>query len=188
MPRIPNGLVPTVSQGYSYQGPAGAMRTDVGGGFARYALDYDRGTQRFDVTFIFNPLEYQVWTYFFYNTIKKGTIAFDMPLDSGMGTADHQVNIVPDTYSVTHADVNLIISSFTVEAESQAYANPDAGASLIDMYNEYGAGIYALLAALEKFATVDSNALDFAAPEPVQYDMTLPLDFANDYYGTQSYE
>lgn len=188
MPRLPNGFIPTVSQGYSYQGPNGVMESEVGGGMPRYALDYDRGVQQFDVTFVLNPLEHQVFTHFYHNTIKKGAIGFDMPLNSGTGVVDHSVNIVPGTYSVTFADVNVIVVSFSVKAESQAYANPEAGAALIDIYNEYGHGTHALLAALEKFATVDSNVLDFGPPEPVEYPMTLLLDFANDFYGTQSYE
>lgn len=160
MPRIPDDLEP-ISSGYAYQGPDGAVRSEVSGGMARYALDFDRGVQQFNVTLIMDALQHQVWSYFYHNTIKKGAISFDMPLDSGMGLSDHRVNIFPGSYSVASNGAGIWSVRFVVEAESQAYANPDAGAALIDIYNEYGSGTNALLAALEQFATVDSNVLDF---------------------------
>ena len=160
VPRIPAGLKPIVA-GYSYAGPGGAMNTQVAGGTARYALEYDRGVQRFSVALILtSKTQAAVWTAFFLQVIKKGTIAFTMPLDSGFGLADHEVNIVPETYQVS--DVNGFTTSvaFTVEAESQAYRfNETSAQALIDLYGLYGDEMSQLLARLARFANVDTNIL-----------------------------
>ena len=57
MPTLPNGFIPTVAA-YSHDGPGGVMRTEVSGGTARYALDYDRGLQKFNVTLILDKLQF----------------------------------------------------------------------------------------------------------------------------------
>ena len=48
MPTLPSALKPVVD-GYSMDDPGGVMRTEVTGGFSRYALDFDRikGSNRF---------------------------------------------------------------------------------------------------------------------------------------------
>jgi len=94
MPSIPNGLKPVVS-GYQFDEPGGVTRTEVGGGAPRYAMDWDRGTQRFQVTLILDALQFSIWTAFYHWQIGKGSIAFTMPLDSGFGVSPHAVNIMP---------------------------------------------------------------------------------------------
>ncbi len=160
-PRIPNGIEPIVA-GYSFGGPGGAMSTAVAGGMSRYALDYDRGTQRVNVALLCIGLQFQVWSVFFHQVIKKGTIAFTMPLETGLGKLDHLVNIVPETYQVS--DVNSFTTSvvFTVETESSVYALDDAGAAaFIDLFNAYGSDMQALLARLAQFANVDTLVLSY---------------------------
>lgn len=138
------------------------MRTEVAGGGARYAMNYDRGTQRFNITLLLDKLKFSVWVAFFHHIIKKGAITFDMPLDSGFGTEAHAVNIVPDSYSATRTSGTVMLVSFVVEAESKAYDMSAADAvALVDVYNAAGAGSNDLLESIEQFSTVDSNALDF---------------------------
>lgn len=161
MPTMPNGLKPVV-EGYSIDDPGGVMRTDVAGGAPRYALDWDRGTQRYSVTLILDALQFSVWTVFYHHSIKKGSIAFGMQLDSGFGAAMHQVNIMPGSYSATRTSGIMTVVSFIAEAESQVHELSAAdAASVIDIYNTAGAGTNALLDRIAQFANGDTNALDF---------------------------
>lgn len=158
---IPKGMVPVVSA-YSNSGPGGVIRTEVAGGASRFGLAWDRGTQQFQVTLILNALKYSAWTMFYHHIIKKGAISFEMTLDSGMGCMPHLVNIVPGTYMATRTGGTLTAVSFAVEAEAAAYAyTGDDAQSVIDMYDTYGAGVFAFLDRLAKFANVDTNVLDF---------------------------
>lgn len=160
-PRMPAGFVPVVSQ-YSHGGPGGVMRTEVAGGSPRYGLDYDRGTQQFNVTLILDSLRFSVWSAFFHQVIKKGAITFDMELDSGFGCALHACNIVPGSYQATRTAGILVAVSFVVEAESKAYdMTPDEAQSLVDLYGIYGKSLPSFLDRLSRFATHDSNILDF---------------------------
>ena len=161
MPTLPAGLTPTVAA-YSHGAPGGVMRTEVSGGAARYALDYGRGTQQFNVTLILDKLKFSVWTAFFHHIILKGALTFDMPLDSGFGTEAHAVNIVPGTYSASRTGGTAMVVAFVVEAESKVYdmTAVDA-AALIDFYSTYGDDSNKLLDRLAQFANVDTNVLDF---------------------------
>ena len=159
MPTLPAGLKPVVAN-YSFDEPGGVMRTDVAGGAARYALDWDRGPQRFQVTLLLEALQFSVWSAFYHHVIKKGAIAFDMRLDSGFGVSPHSVNIMPGSYSAARTGGIMTVVSFVAEAESQAYAMTGAEALiLLDLYSTYGAETDALLARLAKFATIDVNVL-----------------------------
>jgi hypothetical protein len=161
MPKLPAGLTPTVAA-YSHGGPGGVMRTEVSGGAARYALDYGRGPQQFNVTLILDKLKFSVWTAFFHHIILKGALTFDMPLDSGFGTEAHAVNIVPGTYSASRTGGTAMVVAFVVEAESKVYdmTAVDA-AALIDVYSTYGDDSNRLLDRLAQFANFDTNVLDF---------------------------
>lgn len=128
MPTIPAGFSPVVS-GYSHGGPRGVVRTEVAGGAARYALDWDRGTQHFQVKLHLDKVQYAVWVAFYEYTIQKGAIAFDMPLDSGFGLAPHSVHIMPGSYSLSHTAGTLVTVDFAVEALSGAYALTDEAVS-----------------------------------------------------------
>lgn len=159
MPTLPNGFKPTVAA-YSHGGPGGVMRTEVAGGAARYGLDYDRGLSQFSVTLILDKLEFSVWTAFYHQVIKKGSIAFDMPLDSGFGTEQHTCNIVPDSYQASRTGGIAMVVNFVVEAESQAYELSSAESlEFIDIYNFYGSETDELLARIARFATLESNVL-----------------------------
>jgi hypothetical protein len=161
MATIPNGLKPVVS-GYEIDEPGGVMRTEVAGGAARYALDWDRGPQRFQCTLILEALQFSVWSAFYHHVIKKGALAFDMQLDSGFGPSPHSVNIMPGSYSAARTGGIMWAVSFVVEAESQVYAMTAAdAAALIDFYNVNGAYSDALLARIARFANYDSNVLNF---------------------------
>lgn len=125
MPTMPTGLVPTVAA-YSHDGPGGVLRAEIAGGPARYTLDYDRGTQRFSVTLVLDASQLVLWVLFYTRTIKKGAVRFGMRLDTGLGTAEHQVNIVSGSYSTTRTGGIATLVSFVVETESAVYALSDA--------------------------------------------------------------
>lgn len=159
-PVMPNGFTPTVAA-YSMDDPGGVLRTEVAGGASRYGLDWDRGLQRFQVTLILDALQFSVWTAFYHHVIKKGAITFDMRLDSGFGTEQHPVNIMPGSYSAARTGGIATVVSFVVEAESKVYEMTAAdGAALVDLYNAYGAGAQGLLQRLARFAMVDTNVLE----------------------------
>jgi hypothetical protein len=159
MPTLPNGFKPTVAA-YSHDGPGGVLRTEVAGGAARYALEYDRGLQKFNVTLILNKTQFSVWVAFFIHIIKKGAITFNMPLDSGFGTELHACNIMPGSYSASRTGGIAMAVSFVVEAENKAYDMSAADAqALIDVYNASGSDAGALLARIARFATVDTLVL-----------------------------
>jgi len=138
MPAMPAGLKPVV-EGYQFDDPGGVLRTEVAGGASRYALDWDRGTQRFSVTLILDALKFSVWTAFYFHVIKKGAAAFDMQLDSGFGASIHSVHMVPGSYSAKRAGGILWSVTFVVEAETQAYDLSDGDATdLASLFNTYG--------------------------------------------------
>lgn len=161
MPTLPNGLKPVV-EGYQLDEPGGVMRTEVAGGAARYGLDWDRGVQRFQITLILDALQFSVWTAFYHWQIAKGSISFDMPLDSGFGVAQHAVNIMPGSYSAARTSGIMTVVSFVAEAENQVYALGAAGGlAVVDIYNTYGYYGSATFDRLAQFANVDSNVLAF---------------------------
>jgi hypothetical protein len=159
MPTMPNGIKPVVA-GYQFDEPGGVQRTDVAGGMPRYALDWDRGTQRFQVTLILDAQQFSVWEAFYHWTTRKGSITFDMPLDSGFGVSLHPVNIVPGSYSAARTGGIMWVVNFVAETENQVYAMSAADAdAMIDFYNLFGVYSDALLARIARFATVDTLVL-----------------------------
>ena len=158
-PVMPRGMRP-VTEGYSMSAPGGVARTEVAGGLARYGLAWDRGVQPFRVTMILDDTQFSVWVAFFLHVIKKGSIAFEMPLDSGFGAAPHLCNILPDSYNANRTAGGNYSVSFVVEAESAAYQMTSADAlTLIAFYNEYGRDSAAMLSRLNQFANLDTMVL-----------------------------
>lgn len=161
MPTLPPGLSPTVAA-YSFSGPGGVLRTEVPGGAARYGLEYGRGTQQFNVTLVLNQLKFSIWTVFYHHIILKGSVTFDMPLDSGFGTQPHAVNIVPGTYTASRTGGIAMVVSFVVEAENKVYdISADDAAGLIEFYTTFADESDQLLTRLATFANRDTNVLDF---------------------------
>lgn len=159
MPTLPNGMIP-ISGPYSSDDPGGVLRTEVAGGAARYGLDWDRGRQRYTVTFIFNAAVFSIWNAFYFHVIKKGAITFDMPLDSGFGVSPHAVNIMPGSYAMNRESDVLIVVSFVVEAENQVCQMTALDAqNMVDLHNEYGSEYGATLARIAQFALIDARAL-----------------------------
>ena len=149
-----------VTSGYHIDEPGGVMRTEVAGGAARYAMEWDRGTQRYQVTLILDAMGFSAWTAFYHWQIGKGSIAFNMPLDSGFGVAQHLVNIVPGSYTATRTEGVLTIVSFTAETENQVYQMTAAdAAALIAFYNLYGSNSKATADRIAQFANQDTLAL-----------------------------
>lgn len=161
-PHAPSFMHPLVA-GYSFAAPEGVMRTQVAGGRARYALEWDRGVQVFSIACLMTPAQFSVWNAFFHLTIKKGSVSFLLPLNSGFGVADHLVDMLPGTYSVTELDSKHASVAFQVEAESQAYLlDEEAAEALVVMYDLYGQNVHSFFRRLATFANSDTNALDFA--------------------------
>jgi hypothetical protein len=127
VPTIPNGFG-FINDGFSVGPPVGVSRVAVGGGMARYAVDYARGKQMFSGAMRFTELEYTIWEAFYRHVIAEGTIAFDMDLDSGMGVSTHSVNIVPGTYATQRVAGDKTEVSFSVETESEIYTLTEAEA------------------------------------------------------------
>lgn len=160
MPTLPRDLYPVTSpSGYSHNAAGGVSRTQVEGGFNRYALDFDRGVQQFNVALACTAGHYQIWTLFFYNIIKKGALSFDMPLDSGSGLQTHSVNIIPNSVSVNETDGNNFVVTFQVEAESSAYDFDDGGTGAILALWETGADITELFDRLALFVLTETLVL-----------------------------
>ena len=160
-PSIPKGFK-VVTSGFGTDGPSGVKRTEVAGGRARYALDYDRGTQRYNVSIGMTAQRYAVWTVFFHHIIKKGAITFDMEIDGGFGLQVHACNIMPGTYNADRIGGNVTVVRFAVEAESRVYDMSASDAqTYIDLWNQEGDGLLALLSRLATFANIDTNVLDF---------------------------
>lgn len=159
---MPAGFVPTVAS-YSFGGPGGVLRDDVAGGAPGYAQEWGRGPQQFSCTLILTPEKFAVWTVWFHRLINKGVRTFTMRLDSGMGTADHTATIIPGSYSTARTGGIATVVSFAVDAESSVYSISAADAQMmIDLYNHMGgASVTRLTDRIARFATVDTNALEF---------------------------
>lgn len=155
-PRIPSRLKPVI-QGYSIGAPDGVRMTDVAGGLPRVALEWDRGRQPFQATMIMSPEKFSVWSVFFYRVIKKGSIAFIVPLDDGFGMADHLCVMAPGSYSAARIQgATQWTVSFTLLAEVGAYLITDDDVdSLITLWESEGEELDALLARIAEFATSD---------------------------------
>jgi hypothetical protein len=128
MPTLPAGFEPTTSGGYSHDGPAGVLRTEVAGGPARYAADWSRGAQRYNISMLLDAYQFSIWNAFYAYSIRKGAIPFDMPINGGFGMQQLTVSIVPGSYQAVQADTFTTVS-FTAEGVSPAYAMTDAEVS-----------------------------------------------------------
>ena len=160
MPTLPRDLYPVTSpSGYSHNAAGGVSRTQVEGGFNRYALVFDRGVQQFNVALACTAVHYQIWTLFFYNIIKKGALSFDMPLDSGSGLQTHTVNIIPNSVSVNETDGNNFVVTFQVDAESSAYDfDTDATDTILSIW-EAGEDVGELFDAIAYFVLTETLVL-----------------------------
>lgn len=166
IPVLPSQFKPIFGS-YSYGGPGGVVRTEVAGGANRYALQFDRGMQKWNVTFHISDSANSAWVAFYHYAIKKGAITFQMNLDSGFGLEPHNVNIVPETYSASSTEFGRHVISFVCEGESSVYRMTEADAlALVNLYATYGDGLTdsdvdTILFDLYKFANIDSNVLNF---------------------------
>jgi hypothetical protein len=158
-PVLPASFLPIV-EGYSFNAPQGVYRTEVQGGMSRYAMQYDRGPQEFKVTMIMNPDKFAIWNLFFLRVIKKGSISFDMQLDSGFGVSTHTCNILPGTYNANLVNGTFYSITFSVEAESKAfdYEMEDVN-SIMDLYSIYGESYDDVILRIAQFANEDTLVL-----------------------------
>lgn len=155
------GIKPLIAD-YSMDDSGGVVRASIAGGAPGFALDWSRGVQHFSVTLLLSTAQFAIWSVYYARIIKKGVLAFEMPLDSGLGVSPHLVNIVPGSYSAARTSYIMWSINFVVEAETQIYSLGAAGAAgLIEIYNGNSAYSSEFLALIAKFATVDSNVLAF---------------------------
>lgn len=160
MPTMPRGFIPLTAP-YSHNGPAGAIRTPVAGGAARYGLDFDRGVQQYQCTLLLDEFKYAVWVTFYHRVIAQGTISFDMLLDSGYGRQTHSVNIVPGSYNSAITGSLLHVITFVAEAESTVYdLTDDEVDGIMGYYDQFGED-RALIDRIALFANSDTLVLDF---------------------------
>lgn len=158
-PVLPASFLPVV-EGYGFNSPGGVQRTEVIGGMPRYAMQYDRGVQEFKITMVMKPDRFSIWNLFFLRVIKKGSISFDMQLDSGFGVETHTCNILPGSYNANLVNGSFYSISFSVEAESSAYKFSTEEAQLmLDLYALYGDNYDDVLNRLAKFANEDTLVL-----------------------------
>lgn len=166
IPVLPSQFKPIFGS-YSYGGPGGVRRTEVSGGSNRYALQFDRGMQKWNVTLHISDAANSAWVAFYYYAIKKGSLTFQMNLDSGFGLEPHNVNIIPETYSSSSTEFGRHVISFVCEGESSVYKMTEADAlGIVDLYAAYGdgladGGVNQILIDLYQFANIDSNVLNF---------------------------
>lgn len=159
-PVLPRDLYPVTSpSGYSYASAQGVHMTQVEGGFNRYATDFDKGTRLFNVALACTAGHLQVWELFYLRIIKKGVLAFEMPLDSGTGLEQHVVNIIPNSVNTTETDGNNFVVTFQVEAESKIYDFTEGGAAAILAIWETSGDVGDLLDRLELFTLEDTLVL-----------------------------
>ena len=157
---LPRDLYPVTSpSGYSHGSAGGVNRTEVEGGFNRYALSYDRGVQLFNVALACTASHYQIWTLFFYNIIKKGALSFNMPLDSGAGLQQHEVNIIPQSVNVAETDGNNFVVTFQVEADSSAYDFDDEATETVLSIWETSGDVGEFIDRLAEFTLEDTLVL-----------------------------
>ena len=158
-PVLPASFLPVV-EGYSFNSPQGVQRTEVQGGMPRYAMQYDRGVQEFRITMVMKPEKFSIWNLFFLRVIKKGSISFDMQLDSGFGVEAHSCSILPGTYNANLVNGSFYSVSFSVEAESSAYKfSMEDAQTMLDLYALYGDNYDDVLARIAKFANEDTLVL-----------------------------
>lgn len=157
LPTLPRGLR-IATQGYAYDGPGGVRRTALAGGAPRYGLEYDRGIQAFQCTMVLPANKLNVWTLFYHHVIRKGSLPFELRIDSGMGITGHECNMVPDSYSVTRTG-SITVVTFAVEAEASAYGFTTEEAETILQIWENGDDPARLFNRLAIFANKDTLVL-----------------------------
>jgi hypothetical protein len=158
-PRIPSGFKPLVA-GYGLGAPDGTAVSEVGGGLPRAALMWDRGTHPVTLSFLNSPERHEVWTVFFRHVILKGTVAFICPLDTGMGYADHLVQMIPETYSAQRMNSPWWTVAFTALVESAADdLSPEEVTRVLDLWEQSQEDYDDIIRGITKLATVDMLVL-----------------------------
>lgn len=141
-PRIPTGLKPVIA-GYSVVAPDGVSMVAVGGGMPRLGRDWDNGFQQFSVSMVMTAEAFSVWSVFYHRVLRNGTLPLDMPIDSGLGLADHACQILPGSYSAARAGGQVSAVSFSVLAQAGAYALTDLEVQAI--LDDWEGGTYTVL-------------------------------------------
>lgn len=142
--RLPKGIRPSVSKGYSMTLGNNVYRSSVQGGTPRAGRDTYYDTIPVNITFILTGWQVQAFTAFL-QAIDNGANSFIMTHDLGHGLRDYQTQITSTINRDTPDGINWYVSfTATVEAiydecEETLYAH------LQPLYECYGGGLSALL-------------------------------------------
>ncbi|MES2207293.1 MAG: glycosyl hydrolase family 18 protein [Pseudomonadota bacterium] len=140
VPTIPEGIVPSITDGYSFQGPEGVSRVEVGGGINRYSLDYHTSYIRVQIALALKTSRLLSWSNFYYGEIQRGALPFKLPLDSGFGADLHTLYLDNDTYSFERRSNALTLVTFEGLTKSQIFdLTLDEAKAIVDAYNGYTA-------------------------------------------------
>ena len=154
-PRFPDSIKPVINQGYDFGMPNNVLEQPVAGGSPLLILDTKYGYVDFNVVIVGNPLKMQVWNDFYYGKINSGSAKFVMVLDSGNGLEDHVCQILPQSVNQSESNDPTRIISYVVRAERTPFQdNPYEGA-LVDLYEEFGDNLPAILDRLAIFVNID---------------------------------
>lgn len=159
-PRVPSSFRPA-AQAYSIGAPDGVRMNEVAGGMPRVGLQWNRGWQEVPIYRAMKPDEFAAWTVFFHRRINSGSLQFLMPMNLGMGMADHLCVMVPGSYSANPLSGNRVWAvTFRVKAQNPIYDMSEADVDgFLALWEEVGEDLGPLLARLAKLVTVDSLVL-----------------------------
>lgn len=144
--RLPEGIRPSVSKGYSMTLSNNVVRTGMQGGAPRQGLDTHYEAIPVNVTFILTGWQVQAFTAFL-QAIDNGASSFIMTHDVGHGLREYQTWITSTINRDTPDGINWYVSfTATIEAiydqcEETLYQN------LLPLYQCYGGGLSTLLKA-----------------------------------------
>jgi hypothetical protein len=138
--RFPATLKPIVSKGYSQTRAGNVWRVDVQGGTPRQGRDTYYEPVPISVTLVVSCLGRQAFLSFL-NNIGGGADSFIMPHDTGLGIADHLIQITSTISDSTDDGKNWVIS-FTATAERTEIQTDTCLTKLLpDLYGCYGDGL-----------------------------------------------
>jgi len=152
---FPANICPVISQGYAFGTPNNVLSIETMGGAPLQVLDYRTGPVEIGVTVIGGRLIRDVMSDFIYGKINAGADKFYMNLDSGFGTEQHIVQMVPQSVKFDGGNGPVWVISFTARAETTPAQDAPYGGNLADLYAIYGDDTEALLAALELFVNTE---------------------------------
>lgn len=154
---LPKLKIDVPQEGYNFDDGEAVLRAKMSSGPSRQRLDMLDAPIEADVTLMLDPAEYQYWRAFFRYTLVRGTLPFllDLVVDSA-ATTEHEVKIIPGTMR-TGIQGEAHIVQFRLEV---LLSDDDevGGEAIVMLYELYGDGAPAMLAALAELVNVQIPA------------------------------